>query len=294
MPALTAPGGTQSVISYATAMGYWVANGGSPKVANIAAAIAEAESDLDPTIVQTGQPAEDTGWGLWQITPTSGISQNGQFGDLLNPANNAKAAVYLYKQAGDSFSPWVTYQDGSYKAFVGNGSADLAGLTPATGDPGSGGADCIFGGESIGLGLTFPCLLSRSGARAMIGGAIIAAGGVLGLFGAIGLASASGALGAAEKLGGGAAEAAGAVATFAGNPEVGAPLMKGGSEVRQHGTRQATTRAAQRRVRGKQQAQRKQRSDEDAQERHTASQYKRQPRARANAQRDNERQPAPF
>jgi hypothetical protein len=286
MPTLTAPGGTQSVITYATAMGYWIKEGGSPKVANIAAAIAEAESDLDPTIVQTGQPAEDTGWGLWQITPTSGISQNGQFGDLLNPANNAKAAVYLYKQAGNSFSPWVTYQDGSYKGFVGNGSADMGGLTPATGDPGSGGADCIIGGESIGLGLTFPCLLSRSQARAMIGGAIIAAGGVLGLFGAIGLASASGALGAAEKLGGSAAEAAGAVATFAGAPEAGAPLMAGGSEVRQHGAAGAARRGAQRRVRSQQQQQRhEERQFDEVQRRKRDS-------AKGPALRDTE--PAPF
>jgi len=285
MASLPAPGGTiAGDISYAKCMGYWIKEGGDPKVANIAAAIAEAESGLRPSVVQSGEPAEDTGYGLWQVTPTSGITQNGQFGNLLNPANNAKAAVYLYKNAGNSFSPWTTFNDGSYKAFVGNGAADESDLTPAAGEPGADtSADCIFGGQGIGLGLHFPCLLTNSNARALMGGLILLAGAGLCVFGLAGLAVASGAVGAAEKVGGGAAEAAGAVATLAGQPEVGAPLMAGGASVKQHGVAGSAKRRARRQV-----------SDQAAQERHTASQYKRQPRARANAQRDSDQQPAPF
>ena len=73
----------------------WIKNGGDPSIAPIMAAIAMRESGDQPSIVQQGQPPGLTGYGLWQITPTSGIWQNGKFGNLLNADNNAKAAVYL-------------------------------------------------------------------------------------------------------------------------------------------------------------------------------------------------------
>jgi hypothetical protein len=68
------------------------------------AGIAIAESDGQADIVQSGQPPGLTGYGVWQITPTSGIRQHGQFGNLLNADNNAKAAVDLYK--ADGYAPW--------------------------------------------------------------------------------------------------------------------------------------------------------------------------------------------
>jgi Lysozyme like domain len=104
--------------SYKAIEMYWIAAGGPPSVASTAAAITGAESSFNASAVQQGQPAETTGWGLWQITPTSGITQNGQFGNLLDPSNNARAAVYLYKNAGNSFSPWATYNSGAYQEFV--------------------------------------------------------------------------------------------------------------------------------------------------------------------------------
>ena len=80
-----------------------------------------AESGGNPNAVQTGEPPGLTGWGLWQITPTSGIWQNRQFGNLLNAANNVRAAVYLFNQAGHSFRPWATYNSGAYSQFMDNG-----------------------------------------------------------------------------------------------------------------------------------------------------------------------------
>jgi hypothetical protein len=95
------------------------AGGGGGNAAHIAAAIGMAESG-GHSVMQQGQPPGLTGWGIWQVTPTSGISQNGRFGNLLNSNNNARAAVYLYHQAG-GFSPWATYNSGAYQRFMDSG-----------------------------------------------------------------------------------------------------------------------------------------------------------------------------
>jgi Lysozyme like domain len=97
----------------------WQSVGGQPR-GRIPGAIGMAESGGRAWIVQSGQPPGLTGYGLWQITPTSGIWQHGAFGDLLNPTNNARAAVSLYRRAG-GFSPWVTYTDGAYRQFMDGG-----------------------------------------------------------------------------------------------------------------------------------------------------------------------------
>jgi cell wall-associated NlpC family hydrolase len=96
----------------------WARHGGSNK--RVAAAIAMGESGGIPGRVQQGMPPGLTGWGLWQITPTSGIWQNGRFGNLLNAENNARAAVYLWRQAG-GFRPWTVYNTGAYQRFMAQG-----------------------------------------------------------------------------------------------------------------------------------------------------------------------------
>lgn len=90
----------------------WDNAGGDPTQAVTAASVAMAESGGDASAVQSGQPPGKTGWGAWQITPTSGITQYGQFGNLLNLSNNARAAVYVYNQNG--WGAWTTYNDGAY------------------------------------------------------------------------------------------------------------------------------------------------------------------------------------
>ena len=90
-------------------------------IAHIAAAITGAESGFSPSAVQQGQPYATTGWGLWQITPGNSEPQAGINYQLLNPYRNAIAAVAKYRQAGNSFSPWTTYMDGAYTAFMDSG-----------------------------------------------------------------------------------------------------------------------------------------------------------------------------
>jgi hypothetical protein len=75
-----------------------------------AAAIAFAESSGNPK-------AEDhdnngtTDYGLWQINSVHGYDSD----ELINnPVYNAQAAYAIYKEAGNSFSPWDTYTSGAY------------------------------------------------------------------------------------------------------------------------------------------------------------------------------------
>jgi hypothetical protein len=106
-------------LGYAQIEGYWVdAAGPSGADAQIAAAITFCESSFEPGIIQAGQPYSTTGWGLWQITPGNSVpSQYGSDYQLLDPWNNAEAAVYKYDAAG-GFSPWTTYVDGCYANHV--------------------------------------------------------------------------------------------------------------------------------------------------------------------------------
>lgn len=98
---------------------YWTHAGGpGGQTANIAQAITAPESGRRPSAVQQGQPYATTGWGLWQITPGNSEPQAGVDAALLNPANNAIAAVAKYNQAGGSFRPWTTYVNGLYLPYL--------------------------------------------------------------------------------------------------------------------------------------------------------------------------------
>lgn len=97
-------GATGGAMSAAQISRLWTSLGGPASAAGNMARIANAESGDHPGIRQQGVAAGVTGYGLYQITPTSGIRQDGQFGNLLNASNNTKAAISLYKKSG--YSPW--------------------------------------------------------------------------------------------------------------------------------------------------------------------------------------------
>lgn len=103
----------------------WTSLGGPASAAANMAKIAMAESGDDPSIKQANQPAATTGWGLYQITPTSGIKQDGQFGNLLNATNNTKAAIDLYKKSG--YAPWASDAVGAGLSGHAQGGTFIAG-----------------------------------------------------------------------------------------------------------------------------------------------------------------------
>jgi hypothetical protein len=136
------PSGT---LSYGQIEGYWVDAGGSTGSTNgypdpeIAAAITYYESSYQPGVIQPyvdyctlsgGSPTSNSaGWGLWQITCGNEVPQYGTDFQLLDPWNNAEAAVYLFDSRG--FEPWATYTSGAY-------TGDIQDINPDTGltDPG--------------------------------------------------------------------------------------------------------------------------------------------------------------
>jgi Lysozyme like domain len=81
---------------------------------NVAVAIARAESGGNPD-ARGGPNSNGTyDWGLWQINdvhhPTDAQKHD--------PAANAALAYRIYLDAGKKFTPWSTYNSGSYKKYV--------------------------------------------------------------------------------------------------------------------------------------------------------------------------------
>jgi hypothetical protein len=111
-------------LSYAQLEGLWIKAGGDPSVAPIAAAIVYPESGGNPSAVASMDPKGDgtyqSAFGLWQISNGTHTPPSPNWAD---PMTNAQLAVGKYKGAGNSFSPWGTYDTGKYRAYLQNGVA---------------------------------------------------------------------------------------------------------------------------------------------------------------------------
>lgn len=88
----------------------WISAGGPPKDADVAAAIAEAESGGDPN-AENHNTDGSTDLGLWQINTVHGKLAT------KNVAGNVRAAVQLHKNR-KGFADWVTYNTGAYRKFL--------------------------------------------------------------------------------------------------------------------------------------------------------------------------------
>jgi hypothetical protein len=203
--------------SYAQLEQLWINAGGSAASAPIAAAIAEAESSGNSASVNATDPlpggGTQTAWGLWQI---ANGTHNQPAPNILDPTVNAKQAVAKYQGAGNTFSPWGTYVSGAYLPHVSNGVAPSSTGVPAstataqttaaiTVVPGT----CVIPYPTLNLVVTTVgggCILSKSEARAVIGGLVLVAGGLIILPGIIVLIAAgfkaSGAAGAVASAAG--------------------------------------------------------------------------------------------
>ena len=96
--------------SYAQLKSLWTQHGGNPLYADLAAAVAIAESGgkSDATNTNTNGSVDR---GLWQINSVHG----GQ--STFDPIANAKAAVKISSN-GKNWSPWVTFNTGAYKKYL--------------------------------------------------------------------------------------------------------------------------------------------------------------------------------
>jgi hypothetical protein len=105
-------GGT---FSHAQLMTLWTLNGGSAATANIAAAIAQAESS-GRSNVTSSNPDGGINVGLWQLD-TRGKGAGNSVSQLQNPDNNAKVAI-MGSANGTDWSAWETFATGAYKKFL--------------------------------------------------------------------------------------------------------------------------------------------------------------------------------
>lgn len=81
-----------------------------------------------------------TDYGVWQINSVH--ADKLRTGTWSNPADNARMAFAVYREAGNSFRPWVAYTTGKYLAHMpaasrGAQTPDAGGTIPA-GIPGTG------------------------------------------------------------------------------------------------------------------------------------------------------------
>lgn len=259
------PGTKPNKITYAQAMGAWVNAGGPKAVAPVAAAIAEAESGLDANQYNpTDNGGTQTSWGLWQISNGTHASVSAQWND---PSANAKLAVAKYKGAGNAFTPWGTFDSGAYKAFLGGGTPDpnvpgSSGSTGATLDSSSAPDPiCLFSvNVNVLSGLHIPllnspdnlCFLTRTNARAFMGGIILMGSSVIGLAAVVLLAAAGfGHSGAGEAAGRGAEAVGGAVSLVPGAEAAGAGIALAGHRAKSAGKPGAASRAQDRGARRK-------------------------------------------
>jgi hypothetical protein len=135
------PSAASGSLGYAAIEGFWIIAGGpngsagSYTDAQVAAAITGAESSFLPGIIQPGVDycgagADRAGWGLWQITCGNSVPQFGTDFQVLDPWNNAEAAVFKCEQdvaAGFScFAPWSTFTSGAYAQFLQHTSPDTS------------------------------------------------------------------------------------------------------------------------------------------------------------------------
>jgi hypothetical protein len=84
-----------------------------------AAAIAMAESSGNPSAVgdQALAPTNGPSIGLWQINIGSNANANFANQPLTDPQTNANAAFAIFSAAG-GFTPWTTFTNGAYSAYL--------------------------------------------------------------------------------------------------------------------------------------------------------------------------------
>ncbi len=93
----------------------------------VAVAIALAESSGDPTAINRANRNGSTDYGLWQINSVHAALL--RTGSWSNPADNARMAYAVYKQAGSRFTPWVQYKNGVYLTFMARAAVAMRQVT---------------------------------------------------------------------------------------------------------------------------------------------------------------------
>lgn len=84
----------------------------------IAIAIAMAESGGDPGVGAARANSDGShDWGLWQINDRAHPNLMSSY-DWSDPDENWSMAYIVYTDAGNSWTPWSTYKNGTYRTYL--------------------------------------------------------------------------------------------------------------------------------------------------------------------------------
>lgn len=93
----------------------WTGHGGAAGKANLAAAVALAESS-GRTYITSPNPDGGTNVGLWQLD-TKGVGAGHSVADLQDPPTNARITI-MATANGTNWSHWEAYTKGRYKQYL--------------------------------------------------------------------------------------------------------------------------------------------------------------------------------
>jgi Lysozyme like domain len=150
---------SSGALTLAEAENYWIQAGGNPQAAQMAAAVADASSGLNPNITRTN-PDGSVSVGLW-LLPSNGTPPGST-----DPVANARAAIQLSNN-GTDWSQWcVAWSDnncgldggtylgsgsnalGSLASQLSPGSYNVIGATPSGNGTGASSASSTVGSSS--------------------------------------------------------------------------------------------------------------------------------------------------
>lgn len=110
---------SKGTLTYHEITTLWVKNGGNSQTANLAAAIAEAESSGNVTGPPSPNPDGGTNVGLWQLD-TKGVGAGYTVEQLKDPDTNARITI-MATGNGTKWGPWETWHTGAYKKYLQQG-----------------------------------------------------------------------------------------------------------------------------------------------------------------------------
>lgn len=106
--------------NYEALKALWIANGGNPAAAGIAAAVALAESGGNSDAISPPNSNGTLDRGLWQINSIHGAKSTTDINA------NAKAAIAISSN-GTNWNPWTVFKSGAYKKYLGSGDPTVVG-----------------------------------------------------------------------------------------------------------------------------------------------------------------------
>lgn len=130
-----------------------MANLTASEIATVARNAGFPESEIDTAVAvafaeSSGNPKARNAsgaTGLWQILVKAHPDLAAKY-DLTDADQNGKAAYAVWKAAGNKWTPWSTYNSGSYKRYLGMADDGTAPLNPDTHPANTGNPGLLNGG----------------------------------------------------------------------------------------------------------------------------------------------------